>query len=126
MTTHKIAIVSIPVSDQQTALRFYRDILGFEVRSDNPFMGDNARWIEVAPVGSPTTLALVTWFENMQPGGVTGLVLESDDIDADVAALRERGMEPPAVEKQMWGRFITFSDPDGNGWVLQQNAPKAA
>lgn len=126
MAINRLAIVSIPVSDQQAALRFYRDTLGFEVRMDNPFMSDNARWIEVAPVGSNTTLTLVTWFPHMQPGGVTGLVLESDDIEADVAALTARGLQAPPIEEQMWGRFITFQDPDGNGWVLQQNNPTAA
>lgn len=126
MTITKLAIVSIPVSDQQAALRFYRDVLGFEVRLDSPFMHENARWIEVAPAGSPTTLTLVTWFDTMQPGGVTGLVLESSDIEADVAALAARGLQAPAIEEQMWGRFITFQDPDGNGWVLQQNNPPAA
>ncbi|MGL4650424.1 MAG: VOC family protein, partial [Caldilineaceae bacterium] len=65
---------------------------------------------------------LVTWFDAMPPGSLTGMVLETDDIEAEVAGLRERGFETPAVEEQMWGRFVTFQDPDGNSWVLQQNA----
>lgn len=126
MTIQRLAIVSIPVSDQQAALRFYRDTLGFEVRSDNPFMHENARWIEVAPAGTQTTLTLVTWFDSMPAGSLTGLVLETDDIEAEVAGLRARGFETPPIEEQMWGRFVTFQDPDGNGWVLQQNAPRSA
>jgi len=126
MTIQKLAIVSIPVQDQQRALRFYRDVLGFEVRSDNPFLHENARWIEVAPLGGQTTLALVTWFDSMPPGSLMGLVLETDDINAEVERLRANGMEPPPIEEQMWGRFITFEDPDGNRWVLQQNRPRPA
>jgi catechol 2,3-dioxygenase-like lactoylglutathione lyase family enzyme len=126
MALQKLSIVSLPVKDQQAALRFYRDVLGFEVRSDNPFMHENARWIEVAPAGGQTTLALVTWFDAMPPGSLTGLVLETDNIEAEVAGLKERGFETPPIEAQMWGRFVTFQDPDGNGWVLQQNSPPAA
>jgi uncharacterized glyoxalase superfamily protein PhnB len=85
-----------------------------------PFM-PGARWIELAPAGAQTVLTLVTWFENMKPGGVTGLVLETDDVDGDAALLKERGVEISVIEPAPWGRYATFSDPDGNGWVLQQS-----
>jgi catechol 2,3-dioxygenase-like lactoylglutathione lyase family enzyme len=120
MTIKNLKIVSIPVRDQEAAKRFYQKTLGFEVRMDAPFM-PGARWIELAPAGAQTVLTLVTWFENMKPGGVTGLVLETDDVDGDAALLKERGVEISAIQPAPWGRYATFSDPDGNGWVLQQS-----
>jgi catechol 2,3-dioxygenase-like lactoylglutathione lyase family enzyme len=120
MAIKHLKIVSIPVRDQEAAKRFYQETLGFEVRMDAPFM-PGARWIELAPAGAQTVLTLVTWFENMKPGGVTGLVLETDDVDGDAALLKERGVEISVIEPAPWGRYATFSDPDGNGWVLQQS-----
>jgi catechol 2,3-dioxygenase-like lactoylglutathione lyase family enzyme len=120
MTIKNLKIVSIPVRDQEAAKRFYQETLGFEVRMDAPFM-PGARWLELAPAGAQTTITLVTWFENMKPGGVMGLVLETDDVDGDAALLKERGVEISAIQPAPWGRYATFSDPDGNGWVLQQS-----
>src|SRR5512136_466894 len=120
MTIKNLRIVSIPVTDQDAARRFYQEVLGFEVRMDAPFM-PGARWLELAPTGAQTTITLVTWFKNMPPGGVTGLVLETDDIQGDHTGLRDRGLEISPIESAPWGRYATFSDPDGNGWVLQQS-----
>jgi catechol 2,3-dioxygenase-like lactoylglutathione lyase family enzyme len=121
MAIKRLKIVSIPVKDQETAKRFYHETLDFKVLIDVPFMA-GARWIELAPAGAQTTITLVTWFEAMKPGGVTGLVLETDDLDGDHARLRERRLEISAIESAPWGRYATFNDPDGNGWVLQQSA----
>jgi catechol 2,3-dioxygenase-like lactoylglutathione lyase family enzyme len=120
MTVKNLKLVSIPVSDQEAAKRFYCETLGFEVRMDAPFMSAG-RWIELAPPGAQTVITLVTWFDAMKPGGVTGLVLETDDIEEDHAVLRGRGLDISAIEAAPWGRYATFSDPDGNGWVLQQS-----
>jgi len=113
--------VSIPVSDPQAAKDFYTGVLGFTVVGDAPF-GEGQRWIQLAPASGETSITLVTWFPNMKPGGITGLVLETDDVEADHAALQSRGLDISPLENAPWGRFATFSDPDGNGWVLQQNA----
>lgn len=117
-----LAIVSVPVADQARALAFYRDVLGFEVVRNDPFMPDGTRWIEVRPAGAQTSLTLVTWFENMQPGGVTGSVLEVDDLDAAYAELQAHSLTLSAIDTAPWGRYATFADPDGNGYVLQQSA----
>lgn len=119
MTIRHIAIVSVPVSDPDRALAFYRDQLAFEVVRDNP-MGPDRRWIEVAPPGAKTSLALVTWFEKMPPGSVQGLVVDTADVDASHAALTAAGVEISGVEDAPWGRFAVLSDPDGNGLVLQE------
>jgi catechol 2,3-dioxygenase-like lactoylglutathione lyase family enzyme len=126
MTIKNLKIVSIPVKDQETAKRFYHETLGFEVLTDQPFMS-GARWIELAPPGAQTSITLVTWFDAMKPGGVTGLVLETDNLAEDHARLSQRGLGISAIESAPWGRYATFSDPDGNGWVLQQStAPSSA
>src|SRR4051794_7999190 len=116
----QLQVVSVPVSDQDRAKAFYVDLLGFELRSDSP-MGPEMRWIEVVPPGGGTSLTLVTWFETMPAGSLKGLVLSSDDLEAAYAGLRERGVQfHGPIEEQFWGRFATFDDPDGNGWVLTQ------
>jgi predicted enzyme related to lactoylglutathione lyase len=89
----RLAIVSVPVSDQERAKAFYTDVLGF----------------------------VVTWFPSMPPGSLRGLVLLADDLDATCAGLQKRGLSTAsAIQAAPWGRYATFSDPDGNGWVLQE------
>ena len=119
MTFKRIAIISLPVSDQAVAKTFYTETLGFKVLRDNP-MGPDQRWIQIAPDDGGTSLTLVTWLDKMPPGSVQGLVLDTDDIDADRDALAARGLEITEVGDTPWGRFAMFQDPDGNGWVLQQ------
>lgn len=127
MAIKDIQVVSIPVSDQERAKTFYVETLGFELRSDASF-GEGEfqqRWVEVAPAGATTRLTLVTWFPQMPAGSVQGLVLVTDDIQGDFAALKERGLTfASEIESAPWGTYATFSDPDGNGWVLQQNAER--
>jgi len=124
MISH-VTLLSLPVSDQDRARDFYVDVLGFDLVRDNP-MGPGQRWVEVGPKGAQTSITLVTWFPTMEPGSVKGLVLETDDLDADVAALTARGLSiPDGVQQQPWGRFVTFDDPDGNGIVLQATAAGA-
>ena len=124
MHVRRIAIVSVPVSDQEAAKRFYTDMLGFSTVRDNP-MGPDQRWVQVGPPGAETSVTLVTWFPAMRPGSITGLVLETDDVAADHARLRSRGVVISDLAEVPWGRHATFTDPDGNGWVLQQTAPGA-
>ncbi|MFC0082148.1 VOC family protein [Aciditerrimonas ferrireducens] len=120
--TH-VQLLSLPVSDQDRARAFYVDVLGFDLVRDNP-MGSGARWVQVAPKGTATSISLVTWFPTMPPGSVKGLVLETDDLEGDVADLVAKGVAiEGGIQTQPWGRFVTFEDPDGNGIVLQQTAP---
>ena len=121
MAPRQISIVSIPVADPAAARAFYVDVLGFEVLRDNP-MGPDQRWIQLAPAGSTASITLVTWFPQMPPGTVQGLVLTTDAIDADHAALTIRGLAISDPADAPWGRYATFNDPDGNGWVLVQPA----
>ncbi len=123
MPIHSFEILSVPVSDPQRAKRFYRDVLGFDLVREEP-MGPGMTWIQLAPPGQGVTIALVTWFDQMKPGGLQGVMVNTDDIEADHALLRSRGLEIGTIEQQPWGRYALFNDPDGNGWILRQ--PPAA
>jgi catechol 2,3-dioxygenase-like lactoylglutathione lyase family enzyme len=96
----KIATTMIPVSDQDKAVDFYVDVLGFEKRMDVPY-GDGERWIEVAPPGGESTLALTSMRGegDWQVGRMTGVSFYSEDIDADHAALEERGVDVDDVSR---------------------------
>jgi catechol 2,3-dioxygenase-like lactoylglutathione lyase family enzyme len=122
MSIVSFEIVSVPVADQERARNFYRDILGFELLREEP-MGPTGKWIQLAPKGCSTTIALVTWFEGMRPGGLQGVMLNVTDIDADHRELSARGLKLTDIQAQPWGRFAMFSDPDGNGWILRQPPP---
>jgi catechol 2,3-dioxygenase-like lactoylglutathione lyase family enzyme len=119
MTISSFEIVSVPVADQERAKKFYRDVLGFELLRDEP-MGPAGNWIQLAPKGCPTTIALVTWFDSMKPGGLQGVMLNSTNIDHDHRELAAKGLELSPIEQQPWGRYAMFKDPDGNGWILRQ------
>ena len=122
MTITQIQLFSLPVGDQDRARDFYVDTLGFELVSDTT-MGPEMRWVQVRPPGSQASITLVTWFPTMPPGAVKGTVLETDDLDADVTALRGHGVSiEGGIQEAPWGRFVTFDDPDGNGLVLQATA----
>jgi catechol 2,3-dioxygenase-like lactoylglutathione lyase family enzyme len=116
MSITRVGRVILPVSDQEKALEFYTGTLGFEVVADMPF-GDGNRWLEVAPSGSEARIAL-----QPPPGGVqaeTGqscVCFSTNDLDADYASLKERGVD---VDELMGGegdvpRMFFFRDPDGN------------
>jgi len=124
MPIDHIAIISVPVRDQNASLAFYRDQLGFRVVRDNP-MGPKRRWVEVAPEGAKTTFTLVTWFDKMPAGTLQGMVLSTKDIDKTRGELVEHNVEVGEVQAAPWGRYATFQDPDGNGFVLQEPAPNA-
>ncbi|MGW7411463.1 VOC family protein [Streptomyces sp. NPDC054863] len=109
----QVATVGIHVADQQKAIEFYVGELGFEVRRDVPF-GDG-RWIEVAPPGAATTIALV-------PEGIpAGIRLTTQDADADHADLLARGVDADAEVLRMGPAappMFTVRDPDGNSLIL--------
>jgi catechol 2,3-dioxygenase-like lactoylglutathione lyase family enzyme len=113
-------IVSVPVADQERSKVFYQEILGFNLLREESMGPSGGKWIQLAPPGCATTIALVTWFDSMKPGGLQGVMLNSSDIDADHLLLRSRGLQLSNIEQQPWGRYAMFKDPDGNGWILRQ------
>jgi len=118
---NKIAILSIPVRDPQISKSFYTEILGGLVLQEMPF-GPGAKWIRLEFPGVETRIVLATWFPQRQPGCIQGLVVTTDDILSTHAELTRRGGAISEIAKRPYGQEATFSDPDGNGWVLQPPA----
>src|ERR1700722_12565954 len=115
--TH-LQLISLPVADQDRSREFYVEVLGFDLVRDNP-MGPGQRWVQGPPNTAPTSITLGSWFPPMAPGSVKGIVLETDDLDGDVAALPAGGVTiEGGIQEQPWGRFVTFDEPGGNGIVL--------
>jgi catechol 2,3-dioxygenase-like lactoylglutathione lyase family enzyme len=119
--TH-VGTVIVPVGDQNRALEFYLDKLGFEKRIDTPY-GEGDRWIEVAPPGATTTIALVPPREGESAGIETRVGFTTEDIDADHADLRVRGVDADEEVMRMGDPvppMFFFSDPDGNKFLIVQ------
>ena len=107
---HEVATVFVPVADQERALKFYVEKLGFEKRADFGY-GEGRRWIEVAPRGGANAIALVPPGEGRAPGGdETRCAFTTDDIESDHARLRARGVEvDPEVARRGKRRPGLFS-----------------
>jgi catechol 2,3-dioxygenase-like lactoylglutathione lyase family enzyme len=124
MALTNLEVISVPVSDQEVAKQFYAEKLGFTVQIDGTF-GEGMRWVMLRPPGSATSITLVTWFETMPAGSLKGAVLSCDDLEETLGELAARGVtfSEDEIQEAPWGRWKTFDDPDGNGWVVQQNNP---
>jgi predicted enzyme related to lactoylglutathione lyase len=120
---NKVATVCVPVADQDKVVDFYVEKLGFSKRVDVPF-GDGYRWIEVAPAGADTTIAIAPPPPGSPTGDVqTGIGLNTDDIDAVHADLKERGVDVDAEISRMGDPvppLFWFRDPDGNTLMVVQ------
>ncbi len=118
----QVATVMVPVSDQDQAIAFYLGKLGFEKRTDVP-MGEADRWVEVAPRGGATTLALVRPREGESPGIETRVAFDTDDVDADHAGLRAQGVDVDEAVMRMGDPvppMFFFRDQDGNRLLIVQ------
>jgi catechol 2,3-dioxygenase-like lactoylglutathione lyase family enzyme len=118
----QIATVIVPVSDQDNAIEFYTDKLGFEKRADIP-MGEAMRWVEVAPPGAATTIAIVPPREGEPVGVETRIALASDDVDADHTSLQAQGVDVDDAVMRMGGTvppMFFFRDQDGNKLLIVQ------
>jgi predicted enzyme related to lactoylglutathione lyase len=115
----RLELVQVPVSDVDRAKAFYTEKAGFNADHDHR-VGDAVRFVQLTPPGSACSIALGTGLSDMQPGSVQGLQLVVSDIHAARAELVERGVEVSEVQEFDWGSFVFFSDPDGNGWAVQQ------
>ncbi|MER7979970.1 VOC family protein [Streptomyces sp. NPDC095817] len=111
------SFVTLPVADQDRALRFYRDVLGFEVTADLEM--PPGRWLQVAPAGAQTVFTLSgPGMGGFTPGGSRGIMLVTTDVDADCARLAAAGVAVEGPDDLPWGRMASFRDPDGNGLML--------
>ena len=118
----QLGTVIVPVSDQDKALEFYVGTLGFEKRADTPF-GRGDRWVEVAPPGATTTLALMPPQDGEPIGIDMHVALNTADIDADHANLLAQGVDADPEVMRMGDPvppMFFFKDPDGNKFFLVQ------
>jgi catechol 2,3-dioxygenase-like lactoylglutathione lyase family enzyme len=114
-----IKIASIPVRNQEASLKFYTEVLGFKVVTDQPYT-DKQRWIELLIPGAETRLALFTppGHEN-RIGGFQPMTFWCDDVSATAKILKSKGVEFAQEPKtEVWGTMGIFKDPDGNQFVL--------
>ncbi|MHC5796634.1 glyoxalase superfamily protein [Lacisediminihabitans sp. FW035] len=115
----KIELVTIPVTDVDRAKAFYVDKVGFVADFDRQ-VNDTLRFVQLTPPGSACSVYLGTGLTDMTPGAQRGLQMVVADADAAHDQLVERGVEVAPVIDLEWGRFVYFSDPDGNTWSIQQ------
>ena len=117
-TTHiaQLGTVIVPVTDQDRALEFFTEKLGFEKRLDTPY-GEGHRWLEVAPAGAATTIALV-------PGDAMEVSLATSDAEATHAALLAAGVDVDAeiIRMDFVPPMFTFRDPDGNPFRMVERS----
>jgi catechol 2,3-dioxygenase-like lactoylglutathione lyase family enzyme len=119
----KLELVAVPVSDVDRAKDFYVNKVGFNADHDHQ-VSDELRFVQLTPPGSACSIALGTGIVEMPPGSVKGLQLVVPDADAARAELLERGVDAGEVQEFPWGRFVSFEDPDGNGWSVQEIPPR--
>jgi catechol 2,3-dioxygenase-like lactoylglutathione lyase family enzyme len=120
----RLELVIIPVSDTDRTKAFYVDQVGFNADHDQR-VNDQLRFVQLTPPGSACSIAFGEGIAQGEPGSVKGLQAVVDDIEAIHAELGGRGVEVSPIDDQPWGRFVYFSDPDGNSWALQQLPPRS-
>jgi predicted enzyme related to lactoylglutathione lyase len=117
----RLEMVNVPVSDVDRSIDFYVNKVAFNLDHDHT-PTDEIRFVQLTPQGSAASISIGRGLPNSEPGSVKGLQLVVDDIEAARAELEARGVEVSEIDAPPWGRFAYFGDPDGNGWVLQQNS----
>jgi catechol 2,3-dioxygenase-like lactoylglutathione lyase family enzyme len=118
----KLELVAIPVTDVDRAKSFYVDQVGFNADHDYP-VNEQLRFVQLTPPGSACSIVIGTGTTEMTPGSQKGVQVVVEDVEAARQGLIERGVQASEVDVQPWGSFVTFSDPDGNTWTLQQLPP---
>jgi predicted enzyme related to lactoylglutathione lyase len=115
----KLELVSVPVADVDRAKAFYTEQVGFNADVDVR-VSDEVRFVQLTPPGSACSISLGTGISDAAPGSVRGLQVVVADVGAARAELVARGVDVSDIQKFDWGSFVFFSDPDGNGWAVQE------
>jgi len=115
----KLELVSIPVADVDRAKAFYVNQVGFSADHDHQ-VSDTLRFVHLTPPGSACSVVLGTGTTDMAPGSQRGVPFVVEDVEGARQHLIANGVAASEVDVQPWGSFVTFSDPDGNTWALQQ------
>jgi len=116
---YKLELIAVPVSDVDRAKAFYTEQAGFHADHDHT-VNENIRFVQLTPPGSACSIAIGQGVVDTQPGSVKGLQLVVESADTARAELAGRGIEVSDVQEFPWGRFVFFSDPDGNAWSVQE------
>jgi catechol 2,3-dioxygenase-like lactoylglutathione lyase family enzyme len=119
----KLELIAVPVSDVDRAKAFYTEQVGFHADHDHT-VDENMRFVQLTPPGSACSIAFGKGISASPPGSVQGLQLVVSDVHAAREQLLENGVEAGEVQVFPWGSFVFFSDPDGNGWAVQQLPPR--
>ncbi|MDQ1136399.1 catechol 2,3-dioxygenase-like lactoylglutathione lyase family enzyme [Microbacterium sp. SORGH_AS 1204] len=115
----KIELIFVPVSDVDRAKAFYESI-GFHADHDQQ-VDEALRFVQMTPPGSACSIAFGTGLGlTLEPGQQDTIQVVVADAAAALQQLRAAGATAEGVDEQAWGRFVTFADPDGNRWTLQQ------
>jgi predicted enzyme related to lactoylglutathione lyase len=119
----KLELIQVPVADIDRAKAFYTDKAGFVAEHDAR-VNEKVRFVQMTPPGSACSISLTSGVHEMRPGSIEGLQLVVADADAAREELLARGVDVGKVQEFPWGRFVFFSDPDGNAWSVQQLPPR--
>lgn len=115
----KIELIHVPVTDVDRAKEFYERI-GFHADHDHR-ISEDLRFVQMTPPGSACSIAFgVGLGGTLQPGTQDTIQVVVPDADEALAHLQGLGVPAQGVQDLAWGRFVTFDDPDGNSWTLQQ------
>jgi len=114
----KLELVAVPVSDVDRAIDFYENKAGFVLDHDHA-VSDEIRFVQLTPKGSACSIAIGNGISSKEPGSMEGLQLVVDDIEAARTELVAGGVETSEIMDFPWGRFVYFSDQDGNKWAVQ-------
>jgi catechol 2,3-dioxygenase-like lactoylglutathione lyase family enzyme len=115
----KIELVAIPVTDVDRAKAFYVDQVGFNADHDQ-VVHEGLRFVQLTPPGSACSVVMGVGITDMAPGSQRGVQMVVADVGAAREQLVSHGVAASEIDVQPWGSFVTFSDPDGNTWSLQQ------
>lgn len=115
----KLELVAVPVSDVDRAKAFYTEKVGLHADHDQR-VNDQLRFVQLTPPGSACSICIGTGLTKMKPGSLEGLQMVVPDIEKAHQQLARSGAEVSAIEDLPWGRFVYFSDPDGNKWAVQE------
>ena len=115
----RLELIAIPVSDVDRAKAFYTEQIEFNADHDHQ-VSDELRFVQLTPPGSACSISLGTGVTDAEPGSVRGMQIVVPDINAAHDELVQRGVDVSDVQHFPWGSFVFFSDPDGNGWAVQQ------
>lgn len=119
----KLELVVVPVSDVDRAIAFYSEQVGFNLDHDHR-VNENLRFVQLTPPGSACSIAIGEGITEAAPGSLKALQLVVSDIHEARAHLLEHGVEVTEIDEMVWGKFVFFSDPDGNGWSVQELPPR--